>query len=1313
MPTGLENLDLKVYLDYAQERQNRKGPYVFATDGTQLDAGSKKNCIIDPVTLSVFGTPLPMTNTWKSGFGASDPSSNYYRFQKGDFTFTSAGGATDWKVNNYFANGDCYIFSGSSVTSRQNAPIRLTNGVKRNEALFFSYSKMEKKNTDTAPLIKLFWANDTNKDKDTQLHLNSDGSCDVFRGYISLLGTIQTSGGGTAVTGTSTKFQTQTNSGNEIYDGYGRLIGTIGSISNDTSLTLSSGAGHTYQGSYFRTSVAFDNNGFQYSGPKKVQSYSRTESNYNQSRPISTIANPNDQFNDVYLIPMRGKELLVLTSYGLNFSHSFSDLNTPNPPINVNYYFNGVGTGISVENTNISSTPIILPEGNFSTVISQGKIAFQLAKLNFLSNWTIDSQVINTASAPPGIYGNYTGTISASQGSTVITGTGTLFSSEVNLGSRISSIDYLTLEHNVIGTVIDINSDTEIYLTNESNYKLTNSDFYTDTPLSGLFSYGIGSTIVTGSGTSFSSEINNNDLLYDNNDNLVGQVSSIVSNSLLYLSSYSSIGGSNQTPIYRNVNVYKNLNINFQTETFGQVYPDTNNQELRLTGQILASTGATIAFDNVNKSFKIRYVHSNLASTASTTSNDYGIAAYSFDQIYTLENEKTSNSAVDITSAIESLSISRSENGDLSLSLDARHKLLLDLGVVKPDILSNRSIKVNLEPRTFQLNGTISTGSGTTLVTGVGTSFLTDFSPGDSVYKTNGTLVGIAVSIPNNTNLYTLEEYPGGIEYNFNYSNQPNYEPISIFEGYLDSPDINYIQGLNYENYALLSFNAIDKKQRLNAAYLDVAPNFDNVVLPTSIERAIYLGGQFNNSNNTSSFSTDPSLFFPIPINRNNSQGQYNFVLNLGDTSGGYIEKVRSDYAQNFTFYAGGFWNRNLLSENGWNFATRFQMQDLDYVPISAPPIILYLNEESAFDFGGIPTYESDKRTIRNLKRTYETPEANRIIITGLDKTDGSRITYQKDDVNSQDAMLPPNSRADNWLGDVYPFVMINDKFNTFQDAKQAGDQFYAKLTPGRELIEFETDLLTFFNSQTKFTSTIVVLSGTITTSSSSTTVSGFSTLFTTEISIGDTLYDNLGNILGIVKVINSDISLDLINNALIGYPVDVTFNKSTYYLNQYNYLDIGDIFYLADLEDNLTSYMIIDFSVDFIREYINPEYTTVIPRSAKYRAKKVEIPADNAPFFYSDDKVFPLINNWIVSSGYTMSFQVFAIALEAYRTITYSLANAPVGMTITTVDRNGQIEWTPSVGDENQIYENIEVIAFDGTSSSSFFFNVRVYPTI
>jgi hypothetical protein len=408
MPNGLENLDLRVTVDYAQERQNRKGPFVFATDGTQVDAGTKVNCIIDPVTLSVFGTPLPMTNEWKTGTGAGVSTSHYYRFQKNDFTFTSAGGANDWIDIDYYANGDAYIISGSAITARQQAPIQLTSGVSRNEPLFFSFSKLQKKNTDTAPLLKLFWVDNDNVQNNTQLHFNTDGSCTIFRGYQTLSGTVQVTNASTLLLGTNTRFLSELVIGSDIYDAYGRFLGTVIGITTDISATLGANATYDYQGAFTDKIV-----------PLKVQSYSRTESNYSQGRPISTIVNPNDQFNDVYIVPMRGKELLVMTSYGLNFSHSFSDLNQPDPPVNISYYFTGIGATNPVD-TNISSTPVILPNGDFSIVISQGKIAFQLAKLYFLSNWSIQSQPITLPVPPPAYPTALTGTIAASQGSTSI-----------------------------------------------------------------------------------------------------------------------------------------------------------------------------------------------------------------------------------------------------------------------------------------------------------------------------------------------------------------------------------------------------------------------------------------------------------------------------------------------------------------------------------------------------------------------------------------------------------------------------------------------------------------------------------------------------------------------------------------------------------------------------------------------------------------------------------------------------------------------------------------------------------------------------
>jgi hypothetical protein len=166
--------------------------------------------------------------------------------------------------------------------------------------------------------------------------------------------------------------------------------------------------------------------------------------------------------------------------------------------------------------------------------------------------------------------------------------------------------------------------------------------------------------------------------------------------------------------------------------------------------------------------------------------------------------------------------------------------------------------------------------------------------------------------------------------------------------------------------------------------------------------------------------------------------------------------------------------------------------------------------------------------------------------------------------------------------------------------------------------------------------------------------------------------------------------------------------------------MDIGDIFYLADLEDNLTAYMVIDFNVDFVREYINPEYTEIIPRSAKYRAKKIEVPANNPPVFIAtipglslSDLFFTFNENWIVTSGYTMRFNVLAASPDPYKTIIYSLTNAPAGMTITDLGGYGEIEWTPSSSDDNEVYTDIVINAFDGTDTVTRTFNVRVYPSL
>jgi hypothetical protein len=1234
-----------------------------------------------------------MTPEWND---ATTPcTGNYARYQIADFTFTGTGGAANWTKNDYKKTGNTYIVCKSDSTPVMSQVIQLTAGVKRNEPLFFSFSKLEKKNTNDEPLIKLYWANSSNNDKDIQLHFSSDGSCSVYRGYTALSGVISTLTSSATVTGNGTRFMSEVSIGDYLYDVYGRLLGQVAAKFSDTNIDL-----------YTNANKQITNKSYNKKQPNKVQTYSRTESNYSQGRPISTIANPNDQYNDVYIIPCRGNSLLILTSYGLNFCHAFTDLNVPDPPANFGNY----------DDVNDSSTPIITPSGSFSIQISQGKAAFQLAKLYFLSNWSIKSQTITTESAPPAYPTFLTGDISGVNGDATITGTGTLFTSELNVGDRVYIYpDSQQPDGIVIGFVQTITNDTSFELSADSQYTFTANSFSKDNVTTGDITFTVGNGAITGTGTLFTTEVNYDDALYDNNGNFIGVVDSIISDTNLTITPVPSFSGVSET-FWTNINLYINRFINAQSEPF-KCLPPVATDQVFLQFYVTDLAGNTNPFNNFtsdvdrpNSQFRIKIFQTNLDDADPLASTDYGNMFYSIDDVYTLRNEITSNSTVDITAAIEQLSIDRSEQGGLSLRLTGRNQLLEDAGMIKPDITSNRSIKVQLEPRPpALLSGLISFNDAFTIY-GQDTLFLSELNAGDTLYANDGTAIGIVDYIIDDFELAILDNFIGGTVEDIEYTNIANYNNIILFEGYLMPPQINYIQGENYDKYALLEYEAIDKNNHLNLEYYSEAPNFDNTDLETIFKTNIIFGGSGNNNPNTLDLYVSPTLStYQVSQNRSNSSGQYNFVANLGDNVGGYLEKLRSDFAQNFTFFSKGTWYPSLYGQNQYIQYNQFQLLDLDYIPDQNPFVSLYLNETSANNDGGIPIYDAYKRTLRSLRKTYEKPEANRIFIVGLDKATGDRLQLLLNDNASQNPYLAPALRPQNWLGDVNPFVMINDKLNTKTDISQAANQFYAKLTPGREIVELEADLLTYFDFTTRFIpNNITPLTGTITTSSSSISVAGFSTLFTTELAVGDTLYDYLGNKLGIVAVINSDTSLDLISNAEIGYPSDVVFNNFTVYKNEFDYLDIGDVFYLNDLEGNPETYRIIEWNCNFIKETTNSD--TINVRRAVYRAKKVSIPANNPPEIAYAFNTIPAANEWIVTQGYEMIFSVVALVGQ-FETASFSLTGEPPGMTIDSV--TGEITWTPTSMQQNNIYSNIGVVVSDGTSTKTYRFTVRTYSTL
>ena len=219
--------------------------------------------------------------------------------------------------------------------------------------------------------------------------------------------------------------------------------------------------------------------------------------------------------------------------------------------------------------------------------------------------------------------------------------------------------------------------------------------------------------------------------------------------------------------------------------------------------------------------------------------------------------------------------------------------------------------------------------------------------------------------------------------------------------------------------------------------------------------------------------------------------------------------------------------------------------------------------------------------------------------------------------------------------------------------------------------------------------------------------VLGSSTAFTTELQVADSLYNPQGQFIGIVESIQNNSQLTLMNVPSISDYDGGFYNDYTVYLEQYNYLDIGDTVRLYDTFGTYQDYMIIDWQCDFLQEYITDENIPV--RQATYRAKQIDIPVNNPPIFSFYNQGIPADNQWIITQGYEMNYVVSASS-EATEDITYSLDTYPPGMVIDA--NSGAITWTPTSLQQNKIFDVI-VLASDGTDASEYKFQVRTYSTL
>lgn len=360
----------------------------------------------------------------------------------------------------------------------------------------------------------------------------------------------------------------------------------------------------------------------------------------------------------------------------------------------------------------------------------------------------------------------------------------------------------------------------------------------------------------------------------------------------------------------------------------------------------------------------------------------------------------TYDGTIDITDAIESLSLETGEDGRTSLAMSARIKRLIDKSVPSLSQTGDRPIAVQISsPKT-------------------GASW------------------------------------------------------VDLFRGTLSPPEIVYEPGSDPYTYGRMEFRGVDRFGDFDVTmFPESVPNdynsiteFFDVVLPV----AGYSPATYVDENYTTGFV--------LPFSADMSRGNYSMVPKRGDYVGGYINQYRDEYLA--TWYLG--WRPTSATSPTGGY--KFQVSDPDEVGTTSC-MTLYQSYADAQLWGGYLLYEAPQKTIRNLKRYYESPEANQVTVVGQDPRTNKLLTYTIIDLNSQIPGTAPASRPDNWRGRPIQYIVTNDNLTTQDAVESAATLLRDRIGTGRYMVEWESDLLTYFDpaaikSRMRPTGSITVTNG-------------------------------------------------------------------------------------------------------------------------------------------------------------------------------------------------------------------------------------------
>lgn len=266
-----------------------------------------------------------------------------------------------------------------------------------------------------------------------------------------------------------------------------------------------------------------------------------------------------------------------------------------------------------------------------------------------------------------------------------------------------------------------------------------------------------------------------------------------------------------------------------------------------------------------------------------------------------------------------------------------------------------------------------------------------------------------------------------------------------IVRGTLDPPQIEYFEAdtsANQDN-ALLTFQGSDRSGLFDRTWFSQPVPYDNATLKSTVDDLLAQCGIDPAAGAV--VVTDAGVKMAASVDV--SLGKYAVLPDRGDTIGKWLDKVSDEYCST--------WMR------GWQPTTsgyQYVLQDVEATTPTAQ-LRLYASIADATT-GGVAEALRPSRVYRKMSEVYERPEANQVQAVGQDPHTGLLIWGTLNDEASQDPTLAPSARPANWLGAVEPVLYQDPAINTTTALNYIALTLAQRLMPGREILEWESDLL-------------------------------------------------------------------------------------------------------------------------------------------------------------------------------------------------------------------------------------------------------------